>query len=890
MQNALLPAPEHVVRLPHSHMSLTVGTRLGPYVVAAQIGQGGMGEVYRATDTNLKRTVAIKVLPEDVAGDTDRLARFQREAEVLAALNHPNIAQIYGLERSAGVTALVMELVDGPTLAELIDMTREGGLPIDQALPIARQIAVALEAAHEQGIVHRDLKPANVKLKGVWGTLAAADLAGCTVKVLDFGLAKSANPSDAAGSIADSPTITSPAMTRMGLILGTAAYMAPEQARGRAVDKRADIWAFGCVLYEMITGRQLFDGADLTETIAAVVRDEPDLTAVPRVVRRLLAKCLEKDPARRLRDIGDAWNLLDDDPEPGVDRAREARRLSRVLPWTIAAASALAAVAALAGLWRRPQAHPEVWRFQIHAPAGARIPPGTPAVSPDGRTFAYRVIDIDGTARIHVRPINHVESRALPGTDGAGHLFWSPDGRALAFTVGGQLKRIDLAGGASRDLAGVSGPWHGTWGQQDDILFLGDRGINRVSAGGGAATSAGLGAFPAFLPDGQRFLLVDQDGIQLGRLGSTERALVLDVASAPILSPTPAGPTYLLYLRERDLMAQEFDDRAGTVRGREVMVVPGIGTVGNPAIRPSIGVSASGTIAYQAGADELTGQLTWYDRAGKHSQSLPLDLFVRQPDLSPNGSLVVGTRVGALREVHIVDLDRRLRRRVAFESRYTLGVRWSPDGTRLAVGQQWQLPLLLVDPASGTAKPLAALGVLGSWSSDGRYLLSTLSPHEPARLVPVEGTGEAIALGLRGVRGGQADFSPDGGLIALTSRESGRDEVYVQLAPPAAAFTQISLNGGSNPRWGKDSSELFFLSADGAIMAAEIRPGSPLTASVPREIFRPGGSQLSFDVTADGQRFLVSSSSPDQGNVPITVIVNWWSELVAVPMRRLSFT
>ena len=378
---------------------------------------------------------------------------------------------------------------------------------------------------------------------------------------------------------------------------------------------------------------------------------------------------------------------------------------------------------------------------------------------------------------------------------------------------------------------------------------------------------------------------MDKDGIQLGRLGSTERALVLDVASAPILSPTPAGPSYLLYLREHDLMAQEFDDRAGTVRGREVIVVPGIGTVGNPAIRPSIGVSASGTIAYQTGADELTGQLTWYDRAGKHLQSLPADLFVNQPDLSPNGSLVVGTRVGALREVHIVDLDRRLRRRVPVESHYTWGVRWSPDGTRLAVGQQLKLPILLVDPASGSAKPLAALGVLGSWSADGRYLLSTLSPHEPARLVPVEGTGEAIALGLRGVGGGQADFSPDGGLIALTSRESGRDEVYVQLAPPTAAFTQISLNGGSNPRWGKDNSELFFLSADGAIMTADIRPGSPLTASVPREIFRPGGSQLSFDVTADGQRFLVSSSSPDQGNVPITVVVNWWSELVAVQIE-----
>jgi Tol biopolymer transport system component len=894
MQNALLLAPGGVVRLRHSHMSLALGTRLGPYVVNAQIGQGGMGEVYGATDTNLKRTVAIKVLPDEVAGDHDRLARFQREAEVLAALNHPNIAQIYDLERSADVTALVMELVDGPTLAEVIDMTGEGGLPLDQALPIARQIAAALEAAHEQGIVHRDLKPANVMLKGVWGpthahrpdgnrlpTLAAADLAGCTVKVLDFGLSKSLDPPPAAGSITNSPTITSPAMTQMGLILGTAAYMSPEQARGRAVDKRADIWAFGCVLYEMITGRRLFDGADLTDTIAAVVRHEPDLTSVPRVVRRLLAKCLEKDPTRRLRDIGDAWQLLDDDPEPVGDRAGAARRLSRVLPWAIAAVSTLAAVAALGGLWRRPQAHPEVLRFQIHAPAGARLPPGTPAVSPDGRTLAYRVVDVDGTARIHVHPIDQVESRVLPGTEGAGHLFWSPDGHALAFAVERRLRRIDLAGGAARDLATVMGPWHGTWGRQDDILFLGDQGINRISAGGGAVASVGPGVFPAFLPDGQRFLLFGQGGIQLGRLGSTARAMVLaDVASAPILSPTPAGPSFLLYLRERDLVAQEFDDRAGTVRGPEVVVVPSVGTVANPALRPAIGVSASGTIAYQSATDDRNGQLTWYDRAGKPLQSLPVDLFVRDPDLSPNGSLVVGTRVGAFREVHIVDLDRGLRRRVALESHSTFGVRWSPDGTRLALGQN-QRPLLLVDAASGSAKPLADMGTLGAWSPDGRYLLSSLGPGTRARLVPVEGTGEAIELGPRVVSQGQGDFSLDGKLIALTIRENGRDDVYVQRAPPAAEFTQISLNGGSNPRWGKDSSQLFFLSDEGAIMAADVRPGTPITASVPRELFRPSGSRLSFDVTADGQRFLVSSSSPNQGNVPITVVVNWWSELVA---------
>ena len=534
-----------------------------------------MGEVYRATDTNLGREVAIKVLPEAFALDAERLARFQREAKTLASLNHPNIAIIHGLEKGDGVRALVMELVEGPTLADRI---MQGAIPIEEALPVARQIAEALESAHEHGVVHRDLKPANIKVRP-----------DGTAKVLDFGLAKAVEPVGTwSPSISESSTITTPAMTHAGVILGTAAYMSPEQARGKSVDKRSDIWAFGCVLFEMLTGKRAFYAEDVALTLAEVVKSEPDWAALPDLppaVQLCLRQCFKKDPRQRLRDIGDMRLALEGafDVDTLADgRGRSNTPGGRVPKWLLPFAAAAAVAAAVATLWLQRDAPPEVVRFEIHAPAGSKIPPGAPAISLDGRRLAYVVTGPDATDRIHVRNIDELESRALQGTEKAVHPFWSPDGRSLAFVSEGVLKHIDLEGGPPRPIAAqISAPWQGTWNQFGDLLcVVAGLGIVRVRTDGSkpvpvmrSTTNAGeTGArFPFFLPDGRRFLLfIGSDGenaIHLASLDSADRTLVVkDVLSAPLLAPTPEGRTYLLYLQDETLVAQEFDPASGSVR------------------------------------------------------------------------------------------------------------------------------------------------------------------------------------------------------------------------------------------------------------------------------------------------------------------------------------
>jgi hypothetical protein len=462
-------------------MALTPGTRVGPYEITALIGVGGMGEVYRATDMQLKRAVAIKVLPDAVATDPERLARFQREAELLASLNHPNIAQIYGLERSSGQTiALVMELVEGPTLAERI---AAAPMSVDEALVIARQIAESLEAAHEQGIVHRDLKPANVKVRE-----------DGTVKVLDFGLAKALEATSATRSISPSsmtmsPTVTTPAMTQLGLILGTAAYMSPEQARGKMVDQRTDVWAFGCVLFEMLSGKRAFEADDVSLTLARVLEREVDLGAlpasVPPRVRQVIGTCLRKDVRQRLHAMGDVRLALEGVFEtpaavPAIERVVTRRPLwLRVAPFAAITAVAAAAIGFIA---LRPEPLPKVTRFQIHAPAGSTLPLGTPAVSPDGQTIAYTVTDSQGVRRVHVRPLVSIETHVLPGTENALHPFWFADGRSLGFAADGYLKQIDVGAGSARTLFNAA-PWHGTANQDGTLLFPTEGGMSRWSTG-----------------------------------------------------------------------------------------------------------------------------------------------------------------------------------------------------------------------------------------------------------------------------------------------------------------------------------------------------------------------------------------------------------------------
>jgi eukaryotic-like serine/threonine-protein kinase len=898
-----------------ARMALAPGARLGPYEVTAQIGVGGMGEVYCATDTNLKRAVAIKVLSEVLASDVERLARFQREAEVLAALNHPNIAQIHGLETSDGTTALVMELVEGPTLADRIT---QGAVSIDEALPIARQIAEALEAAHEQGIIHRDLKPANIKLRpdGV-------------VKVLDFGLAKVMEPAGAtAASLSMSPTITTPVMTQAGLILGTAAFMSPEQARGKPIDKRADIWAFGCVLFEMLTGRRAFDAEDVSLTLAEVMKSEPDWTTLPLLppaVRMCLRQSLKKDPRKRLRDIGEARLALegaleiDDAADSSGESPTVARRVRRwVLPF--AAASAIAAASLTIWLQRsRLSPLAEVVRFEIHAPAGSKIPPGTPAISPDGRSVAYTVTAPDGINRIHLRDLSSTESRVLTGTENAIHPFWSPDGRSLAFVNNRTLKRLDVAGGgAARDLAQVSGPWHGSWNQFGDLLLV-SPGLSRMPAEGGtpvpvitfdAKAGEVVGGFPTFLPDGRHFLthIYYRDGasaIHLASIDSPERKVILkDVSSAVVVAPTPRGTTYLLYLQDDALVAREFDEKTSEVRGGPRVLVGNIGRVANPALMPTIGVSPSGNLAYQTGGDFTSSALYWMSRSGERLGSALKTYGVNGSllSLSPDETRVamIGNRPGDRdRGVWVMELARGVVSKITRGG--NIGIPgapvWSPDGSRLAFNRSGRIYVTNADGSTEETVLVDSAGSARSWSSDGKYLLYSTPPGK-LFLWPLAGGGTAIPVGSRSGLSRDGRLSPDGHYIAYVSDESGRDEIYLQPLPPATGRIPVSTDGGIGPRWSRTSRELFFVaggtirdpvaarSAVRTMMVVDVQLGEKPSAGSPRKLFQlaPTFGTIGYDVSADGQRFLVTALlDEDLPDVPITVVLNWWAELAKRP-------
>jgi eukaryotic-like serine/threonine-protein kinase len=853
-----------------------VGRQLGHYQVLALVGAGGMGFVWKAKDTRLGREVAIKTLPEkDFDRHKDRLARFEREAKLLASLNHPNIAAIHGLEEDRGTGFLVLELVEGDTLA---DRLRHGAIPLEESLKLSRQISEALEAAHEKGVIHRDLKPANIKIT-----------TDGTVKVLDFGLAKAFAPDDVHADPSDShsPSIES---TEQGMILGTAAYMAPEQARGKRVDRRADIWAFGVVLYEMVTGTRPFEGTDSTETMASVVMKEPDFDQVPVPVQRLLRKCLEKDPKNRLRDIGDAWELLNDPSLAAEAPDMQAGRRNATSPWIMASVLAIVVALVFAFLWLKPLPLPEVVRFQIQAPPGSRLPLGTPAISNDGRTLAYTVVDPDGVTRIHVRAIDGVESRALPGTEGAVHPFWSSGGDSLAFTTGLGLKRIDLTGGYVRDLLGKgwqSGPWQGAWNDHDDILVhLGD-GLSRISAQGGAPTpipdSRGT-AFPAFLSDGRRFLVRVgtniRSSIQLGALGSAKRTLVVDnLVNAPVLAPTPRGKTYLLFLRESALMAQGFDEASGKVLGNPVPLVPRIGRLGNPAVTPAVGVSRSGILAYQNADEVTTGQrLRWVDRSGLPGHMLSADPSVGEPRLSPDQLSVAASSRG---QIWVTDLVRETSESKTFDGTPKASAVWSKDGSRLAFWRR-QSGIYAID-VKGDGKPKLLTETPGfptSWS--GQHLLYRFGGK--IYLLDVAGAKKPIQVGFPNGKSYAGEFSPDGNYIAFESDRSGRFEVYVQQVPPIVGETRLSINGGGLPRWRGDGKEIFFVSLDGDLMAADIKLGSAISTGIPHKLFHFDSSdgyevaRNGYDVSRDGQRFLIISPA-EELNSPITVVLNWWVEL-----------
>jgi serine/threonine protein kinase/dipeptidyl aminopeptidase/acylaminoacyl peptidase len=885
-------------------MAILSGTRLGSYEVRSAIGAGGMGEVYQCRDTKLGRDVAIKVLPDAFAADSDRLARFQREAKMLAALNHPNIAAIYGLEEDGKRNFLVMELVPGETLQERI--SRDGAVPLEEALGIARQIAEALEAAHEKGIIHRDLKPANVKITPEG-----------KIKVLDFGLAKAYESGTEGLEIANSPTL-SQAATMQGIILGTAAYMSPEQARGKNVDKRTDIWAFGVVLCELLTGERLFTGEDVTETLASVVKDQPDLNRVPVKARRLLERCLQKNPKKRLRDIGDAELLLEVPPEEASNAASSPPWMSAKVAWSAAGLFLVAAgMLGLLQLRQKPPASAASVRFELTPPDNGTV--SSLAMSPDGSKLAMVVQGPDGQPAAWIRSLDSVDARKLTGTEGATALAWSPDNRYLAFNSGGKIKKTDVTGGAPEIICSYMPPLNGiAWNNLDVIVFGTPTGLSRVSASGGDVVpltqlnakreDLGQGG-PVFLPDQQHFVyLIAGNTGQTGLyLGSTEEKpaqqdsqRLTESDSTPQYAPADGnGLGSLLFLRGDTLMARPFDAKRRQFTGAAVRAADSVGT--NGGYLGLFSVSGNGILATSSGGSG-NRQLVWYDRQGKVLSSAGEPARRDEISLSPDGTRVAEGRVDAQGSwgVWVMELARGTSSRFTFESTGAGNGIWSPDGSQIAYAAGGgQSTDIYRRPSNGATKEEIlfhsdSLKTPLDWSSDGRWLLYTERGKDtgfdlwalPDPSGPAAQERKPVPYLVTPFNEVQAKFSPDGKWVAYSSNETGTVELYVRPFPASSTGKWLVSNGGGRQvRWRPDGKELFYVAPGGALMAAEVHTTtSTFEVGVPKVLFRPqilgglgGGPSIArrFDVSKDGQRFLINTAGDDKSSTPITVTTQW---------------
>jgi eukaryotic-like serine/threonine-protein kinase len=870
------------------------GTRLGPYAISTSIGAGGMGEVYRATDTRLDRTVAIKVLPEHVATDPELKHRFEREAKTLAALSHPHICPIHDVGSQNGIDFLVMEYLEGETLEQRL---KKGALPLDQALQIGIQIANALAAAHRAGIIHRDLKPGNIML-----TKSGA-------KLLDFGLAKTGAPA-VADSLSMLPT-TPPNLTSQGAILGTFQYMAPEQLEGQEADARTDIFAFGTVLYEMATGKKAFWGDSRASLISSIMATEPlpvsslapmAPPALDRVVRRSLAK----DPDRRWQSARDVALELDEISRAPVTATVAGPRPRRreFAGWIVAASLFLALLLALFAPWQRSPPTPGApVRFTVSPPRDTALQ-GMLALSPDGRRLAFVATTADGRDLLWTRALDSLESRALEGTDGANYPFWSPDGRFLAFFAGGKLKKIEATGGSPQTLCDAAAPRGGSWGSAGTIVFAANAGgqIERVAEAGGQATplahltSKRDGDFyfrwPSFLPDGNRFLYFTF-AADTGRAGLSVASL--DSPDTTWITPSDSGAAYVssgfLFYRVGDrLMSQAFDAGELRVTGDPVPFVEDVWWDGFSTLATAFSTSSAGIVAYQTGGLSST-RLLWHDRSGKEVGSVGPPGAYFEPALSPDGrSLVVSRGEPGRNGLWTIDLERGSLSRLSVGSTYPATPLWSPDGRRI-VYAVYPSGEVYVRDAQGAEKEkllykAAAFTPLDDWSRDGRFLLYDAIDWRTFRfdvgVRDLEKETDRLVLSATFNELG-ARLSPDGRWLAYHADESGRPEVFVRSFPEAGFRRQISSGGGTQPRWRGDGRELFYVSEDRKVMSVEVRAGAELEIGTPRPLFQTRilpivEARNHYDVSADGQRFLVNSRRPEDAMLPINVVVGWSPE------------
>ena len=891
-------------------MTLTPGGRLGPYEIVTPLGSGGMGEVYRARDTRLNRTVAIKILPQHLSASSQARQRFEREARAISQISHPHICAVYDVGVEGEIHYLVMEHVEGETLLRHL---ARGALPLSQTLRIGAQIAEALSVAHRQGIVHRDLKPSNVML------------AASGAKLLDFGLAKTAAGPVARSWESGSPTAT--AVTQAGTILGTLPYMSPEQLEGKDADARSDIFALGAVLYEMATGKQPFDGTSQASLIAAILKEDPapiatSEPACPRSLDRLVRTCLAKDPEDRWQSARDvahelrsiAESLGSDAPGSSVRAGRSRERIA----WSAFAVAAVAALVCVTLLLRSKPEPAEVFTSSILAPEKHRFEfaGAPPVVSPDGRRIAFVAHPAEGPGLLWVRSFDGSSANPLPGTEGARGPFWSHDSRSLGFFAAGKLKRIDLSGSAPQTLCDAPHPGGaGSWSPEGVIIFVPESGgpIHRVAASGGATSpvtaidrAKEFGHFwPVFLPDGRHFLYhvgsaIDrqQSGIFVGQLDSMDHRFVVQSSFNAVFAPLAAASSrgHLLFLKDRVLMAQAFDVAGLRLTGEATPVAEQVQLLGASGTAV-FSASHNGVLAYQASSGGELSRLVWIDREGKRLDVIASGGSYNHPRLSNDGSRVVYTVTDPQSsnvDIWTHDLTRRVSSPLTFGPGVNISPVWSPDDRWIVFSSNRNgiHELYRKDTSGNGQDELLLPGGRGRWAVDYSAKNGLIAIHgrntagEPFGLdIQVLSPTDRKLATLLSTPFNETtpQFSPDGRWPAYGSNESGRTEVSVRSVSASGAKWPVSISGGTRPRWRRDGRELFFIAPDDTLMAVDVATGSEFRVAVPRPVFRVDfkitDMGYPYDVSPDGKRFLVNELVEEGQPATITVMQNWTARM-----------